>query len=524
LKFWSLSGEGSSNCPSLGEETEALLGSLLVKKAKEGFFMAVSIAGLRDFASRSFELIKDSMLQSDSLPLADVLDCQQWRDIFEAHKISFGQDDDSVYTPAVTLWALISQVFFKGELRSCKAAVGRIASLWATLGRTVCSTNTGAYCRARAKLGWQAIRAICCQIAETAETLFDPQTAAVECKQHPSVAAVQAKQTSGRVLLVDGFTVTASDTPENQAVFPQNPAQLAGLGFPIIRGVSLISLVTGLLVDLSLGPYAGKQSGETALLWPMLGRLKRGDTLVADCFYCTYWIVAACQLQGVQIVMKNHDKRDNRPRGARRLDRYQRTTVWLRPQRPRWMSAEQYAQCPAQIEVRLVDIKIQTPGFRAKQHTLATTILETDVFSRDWLANVYRSRWLVELDIRAIKCSLGMDLIRAKSPELVQTEIWSCLLAYNLIRLKMLQSSSASGRMPRTLSFTATQQLLANNWLLGAILLTPDLVELGQQTGVSQCIGSRPDRIEPRANKRRPKLLALLNKPRPIAIQELLST
>jgi hypothetical protein len=79
LKFWSLSGEGSSNCPSLGEETEALLGSLLVKKAKEGFFMAVSIAGLRDFASRSFELIKDSMLQSDSLPLADVLDCQQWR-------------------------------------------------------------------------------------------------------------------------------------------------------------------------------------------------------------------------------------------------------------------------------------------------------------------------------------------------------------------------------------------------------------------------------------------------------------
>jgi hypothetical protein len=103
LKFWSLSGEGSSNCPSLGEETEALLGSLCVKKAKEGFFMAVSIAGLRHFASRSFELIKDSMLQSDSLPLADVLDCQQWRDIFEAHKISFGQDDDSVYTPAVTL-------------------------------------------------------------------------------------------------------------------------------------------------------------------------------------------------------------------------------------------------------------------------------------------------------------------------------------------------------------------------------------------------------------------------------------
>jgi hypothetical protein len=476
--------------------------------------MAASVSNSRLPCSRSFALIKDSMLQSDELPLAEVLDSNHWQEVFDAHEIDFGNDEDAIYTPAVTLWALISQVFFKGEMRSCKAAVGRVASLWATLGKIVCSTNTGAYCRARAKISWQAVRDICCQIAQTTEAMYDAQDVDAELKQHDVVTQAQSMATSGLILLVDGFTVTAADTPENQEVFPQNPAQKEGLGFPVIRGVSLISMVTGLLVDAVFGPYAGKQSGETALLWQMLGQLKPGDTLVADCFYCTYWIVAACKNKGVHIVMKNHDKRDDDPLGAQRIDKHQRTTVWLRPKRPDWLSEEEYAQCPEQIEVRLVDVIIEQPGFRSKKYTIATTILDSQVFTRDWITNVYRSRWLVELDIRSIKCSLCMDIIRARTPEMVQTEIWSCLLAYNLIRMKMLQSCSVNGRMPRTLSFTTTQQLLANNWLLASVMLTVELIELGQQTSASEFVGNRLDRVEPRANKRRPKLLALLTKPR----------
>jgi hypothetical protein len=391
------------------------------------------------------------------------------------------------------------------------------------LGKIVCSTNTGAYCRARAKITWQAVRDICCQIAQTTEAMFDAQDVDSELKQHDVVAEAQSIATSGRILLVDGFTFIAADTPENQEVFPQNPSQKEGLGFPIVRGVSLISMVTGLLVDAVFGTYAGKQSGETALLWQMLDQLKPGDTLVADCFYCTYWIVAACKNKGVHIVMKNHDKRDDEPLGAKRIDKNQRTTLWLRPQRPDWMSEEEYAQCPEQIEVRLVDVIIEQPGFRSKKYTIATTILDTEVFTRDWITNVYRSRWLVELDIRSIKCSLGMDIVRAKTPEMVQTEVWSCLLAYNLIRMKMLQSCATKGRMPRTLSLTTTQQLLANNWLLASVMLTAELTMLGQQTSVSETVGVRPDRIEPRANKRRPKLLALLTKPRTKAKLDLIT-
>jgi hypothetical protein len=480
------------------------------------------------FNASSFQVIKDAMLQSDELPLSEFIDDQQWQTVFEQHGIDFGNDEDSVYTPAITVWGLISQVFFKGENRSCKAAVIRIASLWALLGKVVCNTNTGAYCRARLKIPFEAVRDIARQLALSAESAFEQQAAQEHHGPvHDVVAEVQSQPqsqaTGGQVLLVDGFTVTAADTLENQAAFPQNPAQKEGLGFPIIRGLTLISLVTGLLFDLAIGPYAGKQTGETALLWKMLYQLKPGDTLVADCYLCTYWIVAACKSKDVNIVMKNHDKRDDDPIGARRIDKHERITVWLRPQRPDWMSEEEYAACPEQIEIRLVDLIIEQAGFRSKKYTIATTMIDEKVYSRHWITNVYRSRWLAELDIRTIKCSLDMDIVRAKTPAMVKTEIWSCLLAYNLIRLKMLQRCTAIGRMPRTLSFTTTMQLLATNWVLASVMLTNELVQLGLETSSSQTVGNRPDRIEPRANKRRPKLLALLTKPRHIAKAELVN-
>lgn len=485
--------------------------------------MSARIANSSALGIRSFNLIKDSMLQSDELPLAEALDMDQWQTAFDDHEIDFGSDEDAIYTPAITLWALISQVFFKGEMRSCKAAVCRIATLWATLGKTVCSTNTGAYCRARSKITWEAVRDICCQIAESAEASFDHQQTEFEDNPHDVVAEAQSTPTGGRILLVDGFTITAADTPENQLEFPQNPSQKKGLGFPLVRGVSLISMVTGLLVALELGPYAGKQSGETWLMWKMLAQLKPGDTLVADCFYCTYWLVAACQARGVSIVMKNHHKREDDPIGATRINKHERTVAWLRPKCPDWMSQEEYALMPEQVEVRLVDIIIEQPGFRSKKFTVATTTMNRSVYSRQWIASVYRSRWLVELDIRAIKCSLDMDIIRAKSPAMVKTEIWSCLLAYNLIRMKMLQSCAINGRMPRTLSFTTTMQLLAGTWVMATVVLTDEMIQLGLETASSETVGNRPDRVEPRANKRRPKILALLNKPRQIAKQELIT-
>ena len=129
--------------------------------------MPLEIANSQLPVSRSFDLIKDSPLQHDDLPLVDVIDSDRWQAVFDEHEIDFGSDESSIYTPAITLWALISQAFFKAEMRSCKAAVGRVAALWATLGEKVCSTNTGAYCRARAKISWEAVRDVIAPIASS---------------------------------------------------------------------------------------------------------------------------------------------------------------------------------------------------------------------------------------------------------------------------------------------------------------------------------------------------------------------
>ena len=475
------------------------------------------------FDASSFSIFQRSLLQDNELPLTDVINNDLFAAAFKEHGVNFGADEDDVYTPAITLWALISQVFFGKEQRSCLAAVMRVAALWATLGRQVCDTNTGAYCRARLKIPFEVVRDITVAIAIAADQRYRSDDIADECDVNLSprvVQEVRLQSAGGRVLLLDGFTITAADTPENQDEYPQNPSQEEGLGFPILRCVTLTSLSTGMLFDLACGPYSGKETGETALMRTLLDVLQPGDTLVADCYHCTYWLIAACRQRDVHIVMKNHHKREDNPADAVRLRRGERLVTWTRPERPEWMSSDEYAQQPETIQIRLVDVNVTRKGFRPNTFTVATTMIDdtkigNTKFPADWIRSVYESRWLVELDIRAVKCSLNMDILRAKTPDMVRTELWSCLLAYNLIRLKMLQICAASGRDPRSLSFTTTQQLLATTWVLCAVIsVSSEMATLGQQASGSQRVGHRDGRLEPRANKRRPKILALMQKPR----------
>ena len=215
------------------------------------------------FDAASFSLFQQSMMQTDDLPLADVIDGQLFEQAFEEHQVDFADDEDAVYTPAITLWALVSQVFFADAQRSCQAAVLRIASLWATLGRTVSDSNTGAYCRARLKIPFEVVRDITRQIARDAEdrVSHDDVDDQSDVNLSPRVIAeVRSQSGVGRVLLLDGFVITAADTPENQAEYPQNPVQEEGLGFPILRCVTLTSLFTGMLFDLACGPYSGKET------------------------------------------------------------------------------------------------------------------------------------------------------------------------------------------------------------------------------------------------------------------------
>lgn len=458
----------------------------------------------------SFRLVLLSFLQHASLPFAQVLSEESIQQAVDDEGVAFGQDEGDVYTPALTLWAFLSQALHKGEQRSCMAAVARVVVLLVALGCGPCSDNTGAYCRARAKLPVVVIRRLALQVADECED---------QVPQH-------WRWKKKRVHLVDGTTVSMPDTRSNQTDYPQPASQQPGLGFPIARMVVLFSLATAMLTGMDLGPYAGKETGETALLRQLFHRLRPGDVVLADRYYCSYFMIALLIELGVDVVFRLHQGRTTDFRYGDRLGRGDHVAIWLRPARPEWMDQETYERMPPTLRVREVRVQVHQPGFRVDSFVVVTTLTDADEYTPDDLAELYHQRWLVELDIRTIKISLGMDVLRCKTAEMVRREIWTCLLAYNLIRKAMLQAAVQAGRCPRQLSFTAAMQKIAAAW--GTIVVCNDgtalsLIEVHLSDMATHQVGDRPDRVEPRKVKRRPKPHPLLMTPRQQARAELLA-
>ncbi len=458
---------------------------------------------------KQFRLILASFLQRPGLVFADVLPEDAIEKAFVDEESTFADDDDAVYTPAITMWAFLSQVLFKDEHRSCIAAVARVAMLLVAWGRGPCSTNTGAYCRARGKLSGKAIRQIAISVGEGCE-----QKLGEEWLWH------------GRhVRLVDGSTVSMPDTLENQKAYPQNPEQKEGLGFPIARIVVLLSLATGMVTGMAMGPYAGKETGESALLRSLHGSINRHDIVLADRYYCSYFMIALLQELGIDLVVRIHQRRKVDFGRGWRLGKEDHIITWDRPKRPPWMGQQTYDRMPASIEVREIRVHVGQPGYRVESFVAVTTLTDAKEYPKDDMMSLYQSRWLAELDIRAIKITMGMDILRCKTPEMVRKEMWTCLLAYNLIRQTMLQSAQEADVSPRTLSFTAALQTIGTSWLVMVLsdkAFASLLIDAALAAIAVHVIGNRPGRIEPRAIKRRPKEHALLTKPRDQARAELL--
>jgi len=456
-----------------------------------------------------FRLTLSSFTQSEGLAFADVLPEESIQRAFDEEEAGFGQDDDAVYTPPLTLWAFLSQVLFKEEQRSCVAAVARVVVLLVALGKEPPSDDTGAYCRARAKLSERVLHRLACEVADGCE-----QVVPRSWLWH-----------SRHVKLVDGTTVSMPDTKENQAAYPQHGVQKEGLGFPIARMVVLLSLATAMVSDMAIGPYQGKETGEPALFRELLDRLRRGDIVLADRYYCSYFMVCLLMESGVDFVVRLHQRRTADFRRGRRLGKGDHVVVWMRPERPSWMDKETYDRMPDTLEVREVAVKVDQPGFRVESLTVVTTLVDEKKYAQTDLAELYRRRWLAELDIRAIKCTLGMDVLRCKTSEMVRREIWTCLLAYNLIRKTMLEAARKGKRSPRQLSFTAAMQKIAAGYLTLVLIQetkAAELIEVELTRLAGHTVGNRPDRVEPRAIKRRPKPHALLKTPREEARAELL--
>ena len=463
--------------------------------------MAGSVPNSAARGTSKFQKVVDAFLSAPGLPFANILSAQRIERIFAKHGCLFGLH--GIYSTAIMVWAFLSQVLRDGKEASCQAAVARVVSYCEQAGLPAPTEDTGDYCRARAKLSEAALHDLAGDVAQQMEQ-----------------AAEESWLWKGRhAKLVDGFTFTMPDTPENQAVYPQPKSQKPGVGLPIARAVAIVSLATACVMDLAIGPYKGKETGETALLRSMLRSLLPGDVAVMDRYYCSFMMIALLLAQGTHVCARKHQRRHSDFRRGRRLGKYDHIIVWTRPSRPEWMDEATYAQIPEKLELREIRYNIVEPGRRTRTIDIITTLVDPDQYTKEEIAQLFGFRWNSELDIRSIKSSLNLGHVRCKSPQMVRREVWTTILGYNLIRTTAAGAALLARKQPRQISFTGTCQYVLASWMqLSCGLIEQSLlgeylrVMLRQIAGCE--VANRPGRLEPRVLKRRRHGYKLMRKPR----------
>jgi hypothetical protein len=404
-----------------------------------------------------------------------------------------GPHRERIYPPLDTLRLFVGQVLSAD--RACQDVVGRRLSERVAQSQSPSALNTSAYCDARQRLPIKLPVVLGGMIGERLEAVT------------PAAWRWQGRS----VKLFDGTTVSMPDTPSNQQAYPQSREQKPGLGFPIARIGALIGLTSGAMLAYQVAACKGKGTGEQSLLANMLHHLNAGDVLLADALLATWWIIHGTRTRGADVVMPQHGVRITDFTCGQKLGKNDHLVQWPRPPKPKAMSAEEYARYPEFITMREVEVN---------GRILVTTLLDPRVVTAQSLGALYKMRWSIEVDFRTIKATLEMDVLRCKSQPMVDKEIAVYFLAYNLVRWAMAKAASLADVLPRMLSFAGAKRVL------GAFAdqlrrASGDQVRTMIAT-VTSCIATlrlphRPDRIEPRAKKRRPKNLPLLTVPRQVA-------
>jgi hypothetical protein len=409
---------------------------------------------------------------------------------------------DRIYSPLVTLWVFLGQVLSADH--SCRAAVARLIAHRLSQGQPPCSAETGAYCQARKRLPEKFFSDVARQTGKALDSNVDPRWL----------------WKSRRVYVYDGASVSMPDTAANQHAYPQPDTQKPGLGFPLARIAVVFSLACGAVLDVAMCRYAGKGQSELGMLRTLWHLFRTGDVMLADRLMCAWVEMVMLQQRGVDCVFRLTSHRRADFRRGKRLGQDDHIVRWLKPGKPRSIDRETFNALPEFLMVRECRVRIEQPGFRVKSLIIATTFLDAVEFTKDDLAQLYRGRWNAELDLRSLKCTLQMDVLRCKTPELVRKELWTHILAYNLIRTIAAQAAIKHSIEPRTISFKGTVQTLEafqpviaqqaeHNFAFRQKLYEHLLDAIAQHR-----VADRPDRYEPRLKKRRPKHYAFLRKPR----------
>jgi hypothetical protein len=327
------------------------------------------------------------------------------------------------------------------------------------------------------------------------------------------------------VKVVDGSGASMPDTPANQKAYPKDARCPEGVGFPVVRLVVVFSLAVGTVLDAAFGRFRGKRQGELSLFRGIDAVLRPGDVLLGDRLYADFWDVARLLARGVDVVMRMHAGRAPVWFRGRGHSTANRRVWWHKGQRPDWVTAADYAALPDWICLRAVRVDVRQRGFRTRRLVLVTTLTDAQAYPAADIAELYRRRWQAELNLRSLKQSLQMDILRGKTPEVVRKEIWAHFLIYNLVRAVMAEAASQAQGRPDELSFTGALQTV-NAFL-------PELRAAGTREDAQVLwevllwavgehrVGDRPNRYEPRQVKRRPKTYPPLKEPRARARQRL---
>ncbi len=454
----------------------------------------------------SVHSLRQKFSHSVGLPIRDALPAAAIEAVLRSEGLTYRR---CLLDPVVTIWAFLSQVLDTD--RSCRKALSRVwaylaDSLPVPLVETDSVADSGAYCKARQRLSEGVIHRLYTQVANTLEAKVAPE-----------------RLWCGRpVQLVDGTTLLMPDTPENQAAYPQHPNQKEGCGFPLAKMVALFSLSTGALTEAILDVWSAY---EPALLRRISGALRPGDVLVGDRIYCTYVDLFLLKTRAVDALFGLHAARKVDFRKGQRLAKHDHLFTWGKPlQRPKGMTQTAYQTLPPTLDIRVVRFTLRRRGFRAQAMTVATTLVDPVTFPAEEIARLYGLRWEVEINLRHLKASMDMEMLRTKSPEMVRKELAMYGLAYNLIRSVMAQAAQAHGTDPSRLSFKGTLQHL-NTFLP---LLAMARAKKRRQyyhtlllLVAREKLPDRPDRHEPRLVKRRPKSSRWMQEPRAVLKQKL---
>ena len=450
--------------------------------------------------------LRRQFLQDGELPFTNVL---AERSVTQALKALNVVWLDRVYSPLVTLWVFLGQVLSQDH--SCRAAVARLIAHRVSRGQRPCSAETGAYCQARKRLP---------------EEFF----AEVARKTGQSLDHSAKKEwlwKGRRVLVYDGSTVSMPDTPENQQAYPQPPQQQPGLGFPLARIAAFFSLSCGAVLDLAICSNAGKGHSELGMLRKLWDLLRPGDIMLSDRYMCAWHEIFLLKQRGIDSVTRIHHCRKADFRRGKRVGKGDHIVEWPKPEFIRSIGWQRSKALPERLTIRETRVQVEQPGFRSRTMIVVSTLVNAEEVTTDDLAGLYRARWNAELDLRSLKQTMQMDILRCKTPELVRKEIWTHILAYNLIRTIIAQAAAKHSVEPRTISFKgAIQTLQAFQPLIAAqgdcVWARRRLYDRLLDAVVTHRFADRPDRFEPRQRKRRQKKYDRMMKPRSELKREML--